>query len=242
MGRLDRLMRPFARRASGPALAQLDQRFEATAARLEAHTVNLAEHQAQLRDETVRQIVNEVRANSAFLADSTIALDRLNARRTDLTHAAVRPIVHTARTALASETAVIVVDQVDPVLIDELITDGHPVTVVEPAIDYPLPPEVVVSTVAIARFRGPTDPVWLVVWVARSRPSSVNLAAVRGWMNVGGSCIVASPETLSELSGFVVADRREFGRTESGRFARIDGRAGAAAHKVDLYVHHLVAT
>src|SRR5688572_21580204 len=162
MSRLDRLMRPFARRASGPVLAHLDQRFEATAARIEAHTVNLAEHQAQLRDETIRQIINEVRANSAFLADSTIAIDRLNARRADLTHAAVRPMVHTARTAHGARTAVIVVDHVDPVLIDELVTDGHPVTVVEPAIDYPLPPEVVVSTAAIARFRGPATPVSLV--------------------------------------------------------------------------------
>jgi hypothetical protein len=223
-------------------LAQLDQRFEATAARIEAHTVNLAEHQAQLRDETIRQIINEVRANSAFLADSTIALDRLNARRADLSHAAVRPRVHTVRTALTAETAVIVVDRVDPVLIDELVTDGHPVTVVEPAVDYPLPPDVVVSTVAIARFRGPTDPVWLVVWVGRECPSSANLAAVRAWMNVGGSCILASPAEVSEVDGFVVADRREFGRTESGRFARLDGRAGAAGHHVDLYVHQLVAT
>jgi hypothetical protein len=242
MGRLDRLMRPFARRASGPALAQLDQRLEATAARIEAHTVNLAEYQAQLRDETMRQIINEVRANSAFFADSTIALDRLNARRADLTHAAVRPLVHTARAALASETAVIVVDHVDPVLVDELVTDGHPVTVVEPSVDYPLPPEVVVSTVAIGRFRGPSAPVWLVVWVARSRPLPSDLDTVRGWMNVGGSCILATPDAVADAGGFAVADRREFSRTESGRFARLDGRAHDTARRVDLYVHHLVAT
>ena len=242
MGRLDRLMRPFARRAGGPVLAQLDQRFEAVAARIESHTVNLAEHQAQLRDETIRQIINEVRANSAFLVDSTIALDRLNARRSDLTHAAVRPLVHTARTALTSETAVIVVDHIDPVLIDELVTDGHPVTVVEPAVDYPLPPEVVVSTLAISRFRGPSSPVWLVVWVARSRPTAADLAAVRGWMEVGGSCILAAPGAVTDPGGFAVADRREFCRTDSGRFARLDGRPDTSGSGVDLYVHHLVAT
>ncbi|HUP73240.1 MAG TPA: hypothetical protein VM282_09340, partial [Acidimicrobiales bacterium] len=130
MGLLDRVMRPFGRRASAPVLAQLDSRFEATAARLEAHTSNIAEHHAQLRDESIRQIVNEVRANSAFLADSTIALDRLNARRADLAHAAVRPLVHVARAAAAPGATVIVVDHIDPVLIDELVTDGHAVTVV----------------------------------------------------------------------------------------------------------------
>jgi len=242
MGRLDRVMRPFAKRASGPVLAQLDQRFEAVAARLETHTVNLAEHQAQLRDETIRQIINEVRANSAFLADSTVALDRLNARRADLTHAAVRPLVHTTRAAFAAQTPVIVVEQVDPILIDELVTDGHPVTVVEPAIDYPLPPGVVVSTVPIARFRGPTDPVWMVVWVARVQPSAPDLAAVRAWMQVGGSCIVSFPDKLADPRGFAEADRREFRRVEGGRFLRLDGRTAAAGANADLFVHHLVAT
>ena len=242
MGRLNRVMRPFARRASVPVLAQLDRRFEAHTSRLEAHTSNIAEHQAQLRDETLRQIINEVRANSAFLADTTIALDRLNARRGDLTHAAVRPMVHTARTALASDTAVIVVDHIDPVLIDELVTYGHQVAVVEPAIDYPLPPEVVVSTVPIARFRGPSAPVSLVVWVARAQPSPANLDAMRAWMSVGGSCILACPGRLTDLRGLVEADRREFRRIEGGRFLQLDGRNHATAAHADLYVHHLVAT
>src|SRR5687768_12498971 len=151
MGLLDRVMRPFGRRATAPVLAQLDSRFEAATARLEAHTSNVAEHHAQLRDESIRRIINEIRANSSFLADTTIALDRLNARRADLTHAAVRPLVHVARAALGIDTAVIVVEHIDPVLIDELVTDGHTVTVVDPAIDYPLPPEVVVAAVPIAQ-------------------------------------------------------------------------------------------
>jgi len=242
MGRLDRVMRPFARRASAPILAQLDQRFEALSARFEMHTVNLAEHQAQLRDETIRQIINEVRANSAFLADSTVALDRVNARRSDLTHAAVRPLVHTARAAFAAQTAVIVVGHVDPILIDELVTDGHSVNVVEPAVDYPLPPEVVVSSVAISRFHGPAEPVWLVVWVVRAQPSPANFAAVRAWMHVGGSCIVATPDKLSDVHGFTEADRREYARAEGGRFSRLDGRAVAIVPDADLFVHHLVAT
>jgi hypothetical protein len=240
MGLLDRVMRPFGRRATAPVLAQLDSRFEATAARLEAHTSNLAEHHAQLRDESIRQIINEVRANSSFLADSTIALDRLIARRADLAHAAVRPLVHVARSALGTDAAVIVVGHIDPVLIDELVTDGHAVIVVDPAIDYPLPPEVVVSTVPIAQFRGPTMPVSLVVWVARSRPTSANLAAVRAWMKIDGACILACPEPIAELTGFSIAGRRLFSRTDSGRFARQHDESSATG-RPELFVHHLLA-
>ena len=240
MGLLDRVMRPFGRRATVPVPAQLDSRFEATAARLEAHTTNLAEHHAQLRDESIRQIINEVRANSSFLADSTIALDRLNARRADLAHAAVRPLVHVARAAIGIDAAVIVVDHVDPVLIDELVTDGYAVTVVDPAIDHPLPPEVVVSMVPIAQFRGPATRVPLVVWVARSRPSSANLDAVRAWMQVDGVCILACPEPIAEFTGFSIVARRDFSRTESGRFARQHDESSATGRPA-LFVHHLLA-
>ncbi|HUP74411.1 MAG TPA: hypothetical protein VM282_15315, partial [Acidimicrobiales bacterium] len=98
------------------------------------------------------------------------------------------------------------------------------------------------ATVPIARFRGPAAPVSLVVWVARSRPSPANLDAVRRWMEVEGSCILACPDAVSAFSGFSVAARRDFQRTESGRFLRLDGRAGTTTRRADLFVHHLVAT
>ena len=93
----------------------------------------------------------------------------------------------------------------------------------------------------IAQFRGPATPVPLVVWVARSRPSSANLDAVRAWMQVEGVCILGCPEPIAEFAGFSIVARRDFSRTESGRFARQQGEGSATTRQPDLFVHHLVA-
>jgi hypothetical protein len=238
MSRFGRLIHPFARRATQPLLEQLDQRFETTAARIESHTLNLAEHHAQLRDESIRAIVNEVRANSAFLADSVVAMDRLNERRLDLTHAAVRPLVHVVRATMPIPSTVILVDQIDPVLVDELVTAGDRVFVVEPAVDYTLPPEVVIANVAIARFRGPDEPVPLVVWNVRERPSAEAMAAVRSWLRADGTCIMAAPLVELPSAQFREAECFGFRKTESGRFSRAGADAAAA---IDLTVRRLVA-
>ena len=233
---------------------QLNSQLEAVAARLEKHTVNLAEHEAQLRDETIRQIINEVRANSSFLAQSVVALDRAEARRADLVHAAVRPLVHTTiagddqlRTLRGNATEVIIVDHVDPVLVDELVVDGRAVAIVEPAIDYPLPRGVVVSTVAISRFRGPREPVRLVVWVRRRAPTLDELVAVRSWIAPGGALITAGPDSFGPAGGFWLATERAYFRTNEGlRRVELGESSEPTVHPatvgaVTLHVGHYVA-
>ena len=225
MGRIDRLMRPFARRASGPALAQLDQRLEATAARLEAHTVNLAEHQAQLRDESLRAIVNEMRSNSAFLADTAVALDRAEGREIKRRHAAIRPAVHEIRASLAADATVILVGLVDRQLVDELLAYRHRVIVVDPAMEFSHPPEVAVVTRPMADWSGPDAGAPLVVWNARMAPSSTSIAMVRAWLAEDGWLVLAAPGG-GAAPGMRVVARRMFVETIDG--LRLDEHAEPA--------------
>jgi hypothetical protein len=215
MSRLDRLMRPFAKRASGPVLAQLDQRLEATAARLEAHTVNLAEHQAQLRDESLRAIVNEMRSNSAFLADTAVALERAEGREIKQRHAAIRPAVHEIRASLAPAATVILAGLVDRQLVDELLAYRHRVIVVDPAMEYSHPPEVAVVTRPIADWPGPDVRAPLVVWTARMVPSSTSIDAVRSWVATDGWLVLAAPARVA-LPAMRVIDQRAFVETIDG--------------------------
>ena len=225
MGRLDRLMRPFARRASGPVLTQLDQRLEATAARLEAHTVNLAEHQAQLRDESLRAIVNEMRSNSAFLADTAVALDRAEGREIKKRHAAIRPAVHEIRASLDPRATVVLAGQVDRQLVDELLAYRHRLIVVDPAMEYAHPPDVAAVTRSIAEWSGPDAPVSLVVWVARMSPSTESSAAVRSWLAADGWLVFAAPAPCPVPSMRVIAERT-FAETSDG--LRLDEHADPA--------------
>jgi len=225
MGRLDRLMRPFARRASGPVLAQLDQRLEATAARLEAHTVNLAEHQAQLRDESLRAVVNEMRSNSAFLADTAVALERAEGREIKRRHAAIRPAVHEIRASLAPTATVILAGLVDHQLVDELLAYRHRVIVVDPAMEYSHPPEVVLVTHPMADWTGPDTGAPLVVWNARMMPSSTSIDIVRSWLAKDGWLVLAAPGGGTVPAMRVVA-RRTFVDTIDG--LRLDERAEPA--------------
>lgn len=235
MGVTGWILRPFARRAVPPVLAQLDQRMEALAARLEEHTVNLAEHQAQLRDESIRAIVNEVRANSAFLADSVVALRRAEANRANSAHAAMRPIVHEVRATRDLGAPVILVDHVDPLLVDELVTQNHSVTVVEPAMDFPYPIGVVVATTPMTTWRGPERPVDLVVWLVRTTTTDARVESVRGWMGRGGSLVVGGSTPLSPFAGFTVERTYPFVRRPDG-YRRVDSGGEA-----DFVVHHLRA-
>ena len=225
MGRLDRLMRPFARRASGPVLAQLDQRLEATAARLEAHTVNLAEHQAQLRDESLRAVVNEIRSNSAFLADTAVALERAEGREIKRRHAAIRPAVHEIRASLAPAATVILAGLVDHQLVDELLAYRHRVIVVDPAMEYSHPPEVVLVTRPMADWTGPDKGAPLVVWNARMVPSSTSIDIVRSWLAKDSWLVLAAPGGGAVPAMRVVA-RRTFVDTLDG--LRLDERAEPA--------------
>jgi hypothetical protein len=238
MSMIDRLAKPFARRAMTPALLELDRRLELLASRLESHTVNLAEYQAQLRDETMRQIINEIRSNSAFLAHSVVALERVEARRRDLVHAAVRPFVHESRRELEAGSNFIVVDHIDTVLVDELVTDGHRITVVNPAIDSALPSEVVINTSSIVKFRGPTTRVAMVVWVMRSMPSAEEMGAVRGWLTPGARCIVAAPTSIGGAEGFTVEESRTYRRSGTTGFRRVrtTGQGEPGAAEVELVV------
>jgi hypothetical protein len=238
-----RLVRPFARRTLTPALAQIDSRLESLAARLETHTVNLAEYQAQLRDETMRQIVNEIRSNSAFLAHSVVALERVESRRKDLVHAAVRPLVHEVGLSLPDEAGVIIADHVDPILVDELVAEGHRITIVNPAIDHAMPPEVVVNMATIEKFRGPVTPADLVVWVARSTPAVDALRAVRGWLATGGQCVLACPARLAPIEGFTVEQVRAYTAAPDGRYRRrrTSAESAPASEGIDLFVHQLRA-
>ena len=61
-------------------------------------------------------------------------------------------------------------------------------------------------------------------------------------MNVDGACILACPEPISEFAGFSIVERREFSRTESGRFVREQGQGSSTTRQPDLFVHHLVAS
>jgi hypothetical protein len=61
-------------------------------------------------------------------------------------------------------------------------------------------------------------------------------------MNVGGPCVLACPDPIVELTGFSIVARREFSRTQSGRFAREPGDTSSKTGHADLFVHHLVAT
>ena len=231
MGRLNRVMRPFARRASAPALAHLDQRLEATAARLEAHTVNLADHQAQLRDESLRAIVNEMRSNSAFLADTAVALERAEGREIKKQHAAIRPLVHELRSSLAFGSTVILAGLVDRQLLDELLTYRHRVIVVDPAMEYTHPPEVAVVTKTVADWSGPSSPVSLVVWVARTVPSVVSIDTVGAWLTGDGTLVLATPRSLVS-SSMPIVGRRSF--ADNGDGLRLDEQAPP-----DLVVHTL---
>jgi hypothetical protein len=225
MGRLDRLMRPFARRASGAAMSPLDQRLESLAARLEKHTVNLAEHQAQLRDESLRAIVSEMRSNSAFLADTAVALERAEGRDLRKQGAAIRPVVHELRPALAAGATVVLAGAIDRSLVDELVAHGHAVVVVDPAMEYAHPAGTVVVPRAITDWEGPTEPVMLVVWHARLAPSAAAVAAVRSWIARDGRLVFASP-TRSALEGFHPVTERSF--VDDGDGLRIaDGTAPA---------------
>lgn len=225
MGRLDRLMRPFAKRASGPVLAQLDQRLEATAARLEAHTVNLAEHQAQLRDESLRAIVNEVRSNSAFLADTAVALERAEGREIKQRHAAIRPAVHEIRASLAPGATVILAGLVDRQLVDELLAYRHRVIVVDPAMEFSHPPEVAVVTRSLSDWSGPDVRAPLVVWNARIAPSSTSIDTVRSWLASDGWLVLAAP-SLSAVPAMRVVGQRSFVETIDG--LRLDEQAESA--------------
>ena len=231
MGRLNRVLRPFATRASRPALAQLDQRLEATAARLEAHTRNLAEHQAQLRDESLRAIVNEMRSNSAFLADTAVALERAEGRAIKRQHAAIRPLVHELRALLPLGSAVILAGLVDRQLLDELLTYRHRVVVVDPAMEYTHPPEVAVVTRPVADWSGPDTPVSLVVWNARTVPSAAAIDAVGTWLTRDGSLVLATPGPIA-VSARRIGSRRSFVDTADG--FRLDEQSPP-----DLVVHTL---
>jgi hypothetical protein len=192
------LLKPVTRAAVGDLVWQL----EALAARLEQHTVNLAEHQAQLRDEALRAIVNEMRSNSSFLADSVVALERAHSRRVDSAHAAVRPLVHVIRGRVAGAGHVVLVDHVDPILVDELVAYRHRVSVVEPGMDFTFPDEVVVSKASIDNWRGPGDPVDLVVWVTRRVPTPKQFDCVRAWMREGASLIFGAPSAPATRGNF----------------------------------------
>jgi hypothetical protein len=231
MGRLDRLMRPFARRASGAAMAPLDQRFETLAARLEAHTVNLAQHQAQLRDESLRAIVNEMRSNSAFLADSAVALERAEGRELTKQGAAIRPIVHEIRATLAPGATVIVVGAIDRRLIEELATYLHRVIVIDPAMEYVHPSDVVVVPRALTDWDGPGAPAPLVVWNAKIAPSAHSVDAVRSWLAPDGWLVLAAP-TRCTTDGLRSVVERSF--VDDGRGLRLDDHAPPA-----LVVHTL---
>ena len=207
MGRLDRMMRPFAKRASEPVFAQLDQRLEATAARLEAHTVNLAEHQAQLRDESLRAIVNEMRSNSAFLADTAVALERAEGREIKARHAAIRPAVHEIRASLAPDATVILAGLVDHQLVGELLAYRHRVIVVDPAMEYNHPPEVAVVPRPIGDWSGPDAPAALVVWVTRIAPAAASIDTVRTWVAGDGWLVLAAPSACAPAAMRLVAER-----------------------------------
>jgi hypothetical protein len=225
MGVTGWIVRPFARRVAPPVLAHLDQRLERQSARFEQHTVNLAEHQAQLRDESLRAIVNEVRANSAFLADSVVALRRAEANRANAAHTAMRPIVHAVRAHLRFGEPVILVDHVDPVVVDELVTHGHSVTVVEPAMDFPYPDGVVVAPTPIVTWRGPRRPIELAVWLIRTSPTDAHFASIRRWLAAGGSLVVGSSPSLAVPEGFAREHRYPFIRRPDGYRLVDDGHA-----------------
>ena len=234
MGRLNRVMRPFTRRASGPALARLDQRLEATAARLEAHTVNLAEHHAQLRDESLRAIVTEVRSNSAFLADTAVALERAEGREIKKQHAAIRPVVHELRSSLPFGSTVILAGLVDRQLVDELLTYRHRVVVVDPAMEYNHPTEVSVVTRQVSDWDGPSKPAPLVVWCARMTPATASVAAVRAWLATDGVLVLSAPTSCAP-TGLRLDDARSFVDTHDG--LRLDAQSPP-----DLVVHTLRPT
>lgn len=225
MGRLDRLMRPFARRASAAASAPIDQRFEALAARLEAHTVNLAEHQAQLRDESLRSIVNEMRSNSAFLADTAVALERAEGRELKKQCAALRPMVHEIRASLPSGSTVVLAGSIDRELIAELAVYRHRVVVVDPTMEYEHPSDVAVVRRAVDDWSGPDQPAALVVWNTRLAPTAASIDAVRSWLAADGwlvlgtrvPCVPASLRSVRQLA---------FAETRDG--LRLDDKAPAA--------------
>jgi hypothetical protein len=197
MGRLDRLMRPFARRASDAAMVPLDHRLESLAARLEAHTVNLAEHQAQLRDESLRAIVNEMRSNSAFLADTAVALERAEGRDQMKQGAAIRPVVHEIRASLPAGATILLAGAIDRRLIEELATYLHRIVVIDPAMEYVQPPDVVVVPRAVADWEGPTEPAPLVVWNTRLDPPAATVEKVRSWLAPDGWLVLASPTRVA---------------------------------------------
>jgi hypothetical protein len=171
-------------------MARADQllavRLEQTAARLEAHTVNLGHEQDRLANERLRGVVDEVRANAVFVADAVAALERLG-RAVDRLESelaatggaglVLRPHVHAAL-AGAGPGPVAVVGVPDAALVRELVAMGRTVTV------HPDP--------AAAAAAG-TGGYPVVAWSAPSMPDQAAVHAALALVADGGCLVVAHP-------------------------------------------------
>lgn len=169
-------------------MARADQllahRLEQTAARLEAHTVNLGLEQDRLATERLRGVVDEVRANTAFVADAVAALERLG-RAVDRLEAGLaagngpglvlRPHVHAAL-AVAGPGPVAVVGVPDAALVRELVAMGRTVTV------HP-DPEAASGAGTHA----------VVAWLATAPPDDAAVQAALALAVEGGCLVVAHP-------------------------------------------------
>lgn len=218
MGLFGRLAAPLARAIGREAASRqtpdLDRRFADLAGRLELHTLNLAEHQAQLRDEGLRRILDEVRANSAFLADSVVALEEASGRRAATLHCVVRPAVHqvrgTARRALC-------IGAVDPTLVDELAAANIEIMVVDPAMEFAYAVPVEVVNRPLGAYAGPAVKPALVVWVCEREPHTDAVERVASWIDGGGVFVLASPVAVDRPAGFG-SERRLHATDVDGRF------------------------
>ena len=213
MGVTKRLLVKLRGSARPDPLPSIRKQLNDIAARFEAHTFNLAEHEAQMREESMRKIVNEMRANTAFLADSVVAIERAEVRRGDNVHAAVRPAVWRNLHADRPAGPVVLVEQVDAVLVDELLVAGRRVIVVAPATDVPPQPEVSVYRVPVQRYAGPRLDAAMIVWVVRGEVDAAAADALRGWLAPGGVLVLATTGAVAELPGYRTIDTARYAKS-----------------------------
>jgi hypothetical protein len=131
---------------------------------------------------------------------------------------------------------VILVGAIDRRLIEELATYLHRVVVIDPAMEYVHPPDVVVVPRSLTDWPGPAEPAPLVVWNARLAPAKESVDAVRAWIAPGGWLVLATPTRCAPdvLGGLRTMVERSF--VDDGHQLRVDDNAYPA-----LVVHTMRA-
>lgn len=117
---------------------------------------------------------------------------------------------------------------------EELVALNHRVTIVDPALDQPLPPSVAINMTPIEKFTPPEKPVDLIVWVVRGEASENALVHMSTWLERQGRCVVACRSEYVQNGVLRSEERRTFTNRPDGRYVLVTDGA-----KADVYVHVL---